>query len=208
MEIIHKYFPELTTDQEKKLSDLGKLYNYWNEKINLISRKDISYVYLRHILHSLSICKFISFLPEEKIMDVGTGGGFPGIPLAIMFPDANFTLVDSRGKKIIVVQDIINKLDLKNCNALHTRAENINQKFNFIASRAVTDFESFYKLVNKKIIIEKNNAPRNGIIYLKGGEFEKEIKKFREKITLFSIADYFEEDFFQTKKIIYLKVHS
>jgi 16S rRNA (guanine527-N7)-methyltransferase len=206
MDLIQKYFPHLSDSQLQKFSLLGELYNEWNPKINLISRKDIPHLYERHILHSMSIGKYFHFEKGTKIMDVGTGGGFPGIPLAILFPEVSFHLVDSIGKKIKVVSDIIEKTELKNCTAEQTRAENVKRKFNFIVSRAVTNFGDFVKLVRGKIFPERRDGISNGIIYLKGGEFSEEISIFKEKISIYSLSDVFEEEFFETKKIIYLKV--
>jgi 16S rRNA (guanine527-N7)-methyltransferase len=205
MEIIHKYFPDLNPEQEEKLARLENLYADWNSKINLISRKDIPHLYERHVLHSLSICKFFSFAPGLAFLDVGTGGGFPGIPLAIMFPDSEFTLVDSIGKKIRVVKDIADKLQLKNCRTVHSRVEQVKMKYDFIVSRAVTNFNSFFQLVKKNLEDKKKIKNQSGIIYLKGGDVENEIQSFKEFIEIFSISDFFTEEFFQTKKIIFLK---
>jgi 16S rRNA (guanine527-N7)-methyltransferase len=207
MELIQKYFPDLSDSQLYTFSLLGDLYYDWNQKINLVSRKDIPHLYERHILHSLSIGKYFHFEKGEKIMDVGTGGGFPGIPLAILFPEVKFHLVDSIGKKIMVVNDIINKIELKNCSAENVRAENVREKFNFIVSRAVSNFNDFVKLTSSKVTPVRKKGKTSGIIYLKGGDFEQEIAHFREKISIYSISDVFEEEFFLTKKIIYLKVN-
>lgn len=205
MLIIRKYFPDLSSEQLKKIELLGKLFPEWNSKINLISRKDIPFLYERHILHSLSIQKYHRFDANTKIMDVGTGGGFPGLPLAIVNPDANFHLVDSIGKKIMAVDDLIKELKLSNCRAIKGRAEQINDKYHFIISRAVTNFPDFYNLVHEKIL-KKDISPekKNGIIYLKGGNITEEIKKFKSQAEIININKYFQEEFFQTKKILYL----
>ncbi|MGC9341771.1 MAG: 16S rRNA (guanine(527)-N(7))-methyltransferase RsmG [Bacteroidales bacterium] len=207
MDLIQKYFPDLSDNQLHKFSLLGELYNDWNQKINLVSRKDIPHLYERHILHSLSIAKFFHFENGTKIMDVGTGGGFPGIPLSILFPEAHFHLVDSIGKKIKVVNSIIEKIELKNSSAEHARAEKVKGKFNIIVSRAVTNFSDFVKLTRSKLIPGKIKGFTNGIIYLKGGDFQEEIQPFKDKVTIYSISDIFEEKFFETKKIIYLRIN-
>lgn len=206
MEIIHKYFPDLSAKQIQQFTLLQELYSEWNEKINVISRKDISHLYERHVLHSLSIGKLFPLNHSLKIMDVGTGGGFPGIPLAILFPDSDFFLVDSIGKKIKVVKDIIRKTELENCKAIHERAEKIKDKYDFIVSRAVTRFDNFASVFRKKVRPGQIAEFPNGIIYLKGGEFEDELKKFKKHTAVFSISEFFEEEFFKTKKIIYLEI--
>lgn len=205
MELIRKYFPDLSPGQYEKLELLGELYSSWNEKINVISRKDIPHLYEKHILHSLSIYKFFPFQADTKILDVGTGGGFPGIPLAIINPNARFTLTDSIGKKIRVVNDVIEKLLLKNCKAYNSRAEGLPGNFHFIVSRAVTNFPDFHALIHNKIIRKDiSRIRKNGIIYLKGGDFYDEIKNFEEKMEIVNLSDYFTEDFFTTKNILYL----
>jgi 16S rRNA (guanine527-N7)-methyltransferase len=203
IEIITKYF-KLTINQIKKFEELGDLYKDWNQKINVISRKDIEELYVHHILHSLSIAKFIKFKDGTKIIDVGTGGGFPGIPLAILFPNVQFHLVDSIGKKITVVKEISSAIGLQNLTAEHARAEKQKIKYDFVISRAVTAFPKFVSFTTK-LISQKNFNPKiNGIIYLKGGDFKSEIKSFAKKVDVINISDYFDEDFFETKKIIYL----
>jgi 16S rRNA (guanine527-N7)-methyltransferase len=204
MEIIRKYFPDLTDQQYSRFEKLGPLYQEWNEKINVISRKDIDQLYERHVLHSLGIAKLIQFTAGTSIMDVGTGGGFPGIPLAIMFPECSFYLVDSIAKKIKVVEEVARELGLKNVKAEQKRAEQVNQKFDFIVSRAVTAFPQFVALVRTKISDKNHNALNNGILYLKGGDFESETKNFGDHIRIYPLQEYFEEDFFETKKLIHL----
>lgn len=206
MEIIHQYFPDLTEKQCEQFQMLQKLYNEWNNKINVISRKDINQLYERHILHSLAIAKIIQFTNNSKILDVGTGGGFPGIPLAIFFPECNFHLVDSVGKKIKVVQEVSQSLGLKNMTSEQIRAEKIKDTYDFVVSRAVTAFPVFYKWMRKKIKTESKNSLKNGILYLKGGDLGEELKKFKSRITSYNISDYFAEPFFETKKIIYLPI--
>jgi 16S rRNA (guanine527-N7)-methyltransferase len=201
--VIEKYF-KLSENQKDKFVKLEKLYQDWNSKINVISRKDIDELYVRHVLHSLSISKFIKFKEGTKIIDVGTGGGFPGIPLAIMFPKVQFHLVDSIGKKITVVKEVAAAIGLENLTAEHARAEKQKVKYDFVISRAVTAFPKFVALISKLISQKHNNAKINGIIYLKGGDFKSEIKSFAKKVEIVNISDYFEEDFFETKKIIYL----
>jgi 16S rRNA (guanine527-N7)-methyltransferase len=205
MEIIRKYFPSLSTIQLEQYSKLKDLYKEWNFKINVISRKDIDSLYIRHVLHSLSIAKFIQFLPGARILDVGTGGGFPGIPLAIMFPDANFTLVDSIGKKIVVVNAIADSLKLENVDARHARAEQINEKFDFIVSRAVTNLPTFIGWVKDKISKMSQHSLTNGILALKGGDLEKELH-LPQKVFVQLVSDYFEEPFFNTKKIVHVSL--
>lgn len=204
MELINKYFPLLENAKFEKLSALLPLYREWNEKINLISRKDMDSFYEHHVLHSLCIAKFVNFKNETKIMDVGTGGGFPGIPLAIMFPEVNFFLVDSIGKKIKVVNAVVDELGLKNVRAVQVRAEEVKEKFDFIVSRAVTDLDEFYKWVRNQISKDNFNHIHNGIIYLKGGDIEAETKGIKAKIKLKAISDYFEEEYFVEKKIVYI----
>lgn len=203
LNIIKSNFPDLTDYQMTQFNDLTMLYENWNNKINVISRKDISELNTRHVLHSLSIAKVINFLPETKILDVGTGGGFPGIPLAIMFPEVSFHLTDSIGKKIKVVQAIANDLGLKNVIAEKIRSENVNQQYDFIISRAVTNMSNFVKIVDGKFSFENKHQMKNGILYLKGGDLTKELKDFKH-VKSFKINSYFNDIFFDTKKIVYL----
>ncbi|MBR4440466.1 MAG: 16S rRNA (guanine(527)-N(7))-methyltransferase RsmG [Bacteroidales bacterium] len=196
--IVYKYFPDLTDRQKQQFSLLGSLYPEWNEKINVISRADIDQLYTRHILHSLAIAKFNLIDHSQNIIDVGTGGGFPGIPLAIMYPEKQFTLIDSIGKKITVVQDIIEKIGLANATAIKINSNDLKDKFDTIISRAVTAFPNFIKQTHK--LLEK--SPTSSIVYLKGGDFEEEIAPFRKHITLYNIPDVFKEEFFETKKVI------
>jgi len=206
MKIILKYFPELTEKQYEQFALLSDLYKEWNEKINVISRKDIEELYERHILHSLAIAKIIRFKPNTSILDVGTGGGFPGIPLAIMFPDCKFHLVDSIGKKITVVNEISKSIGLKNITAEQARAEKLKDNYDFIVSRAVTAFPAFYNWVKNKTNSNSQNDLKNGILYLKGGDLSEELKKFQSRITSYNIAEFFTESFFETKKIIHLPI--
>jgi 16S rRNA (guanine527-N7)-methyltransferase len=207
MEILKKYFHDLTPAQISQFERLGTLVTEWNEKINVISRKDIESLYEKHILHSLAIAKIISFRAGSKILDVGTGGGFPGIPLAILFPACHFVLIDSIGKKIKVVQDIAENLGLDNVTAIQTRVEEVKETFDFVVSRAVTSFPDFVAMVRKNISKTQKNSRPNGIIYLKGGDFQEEIKPFKQLAEVDEIKSFFEEPFFETKKIVYLPVN-
>lgn len=200
--IIAKYFPNLSDKQKSQFAAIGLLYPEWNEKINVISRNDIDELYTRHILHSLAIAKFNLLDNSKNIIDVGTGGGFPGIPLAIMYPEKQFTLIDSIGKKISVVQDVIEKIGLTNATAQKINSNDLKDKFDTIISRAVTAFPNFVKQTHK--LLEK--SPTSSIVYLKGGDFEEEIAPFRKHITLYNIPDVFEEEFFETKKVIKYRV--
>ncbi|CEN48293.1 Ribosomal RNA small subunit methyltransferase G [Capnocytophaga canimorsus] len=203
MEAIKTYFPDLTPQQLTHFEMLKPLYEQWNAKINVISRKDTDFFYQRHVLHSLAIAKVQSFLPESQVLDVGTGGGFPGVPLAILFPQTQFMLVDSIGKKIKVVEEVVQALGLTNVTALQTRVEQVNQEFDFIVSRAVTQMPEFVKWVKRKIKKESKHSLKNGILYLKGGDLTKELAAY-EKVQLFPISDFFSEEFFETKKVVYL----
>lgn len=206
MEIINKYFPDLTGEQKAQFESLQQLYKEWNSKINVISRKDIGHLYERHVLHSLAIAKIINFKPGTKILDAGTGGGFPGIPLAILFPDSNFYLVDSIAKKIKVVSEIARAIDLKNIRAEQIRAEKLKSEYDFVISRAVTSLPVFFTWVKRKIKNNSKNDLQNGIIYLKGGDLNDEIKKFKPSVKVFNIDQYFDEPFFETKKIVYIPI--
>ena len=206
MEIIRKYFPNLTEDQISKFSQLDELYHDWNAKINVISRKDIDNLYEHHVLHSLAIAELIRFKPGTKVMDLGTGGGFPGIPLAIMFPETTFHLVDSIGKKIKVCQEVANALQLKNVTTQWCRAEEIKDKYHFVVSRAVMPLADLVKIIKKNISTEQINALPNGIICLKGGELEKETLPLKKQTEIYPLTDYFEEPFFETKKIVYTQL--
>lgn len=204
-EIVFKYFPGLTDQQRAQVEQLPQLYNLWNSQINVISRKDIDLLYERHVLHSLGIAKIMSFLPGETVLDVGTGGGFPGIPLAILFPKTQFHLVDSIGKKIKVVQEVAKALGLNNVEATHARAEQVDEKFDFVVSRAVTQLKDFYPWVRTKFNKQSKNKLPNGILYLKGGDLDQEIKESGLKVQQYHLKDYFGEEFFETKQVIYVK---
>ncbi len=206
MDIIQKYFPNLNEIQIDHFRKLEPLYADWNSKINVISRKDFFSLYERHVLHSLAIAKFMRFTPGTSILDVGTGGGFPGIPLAIYFPSVKFHLVDSIGKKIKVVKGIAEALDLKNVTAEQVRAEQLKEKYDFVVSRAVTRLPEFVGWVRKNISNKQKNAIPNGILYLKGGDLKEEIKPFKNKKGIFvqELSGYFEEEFFDTKKLVHL----
>jgi 16S rRNA (guanine527-N7)-methyltransferase len=204
MEFVNKYFAGLDKDKEEKLKALLPLYQDWNEKINLISRKDMDCFYEHHVLHSLSIAKFVNFKDSTSVIDVGTGGGFPGIPLAILFPHVQFYLIDSIGKKIKVVNAVVEALGLKNVRTSQIRVEEVKEKFDFIVSRAVTNLDEFYRWVRNKISKDNFNHIHNGIIYLKGGDVASEVKSIKAKIRVKNISDYFEEEYFLEKKIIYI----
>ncbi len=204
MQIIRKYFPNITEKQIELFEQLQPVYAEWNAQINVISRKDFSAFYERHVLHSLAIAKFTTFKPGSKILDVGTGGGFPGIPLAIMYPKVQFHLVDSIGKKIKVVNEVSNSLRLMNVKGEQIRAEQLKEKYDFIVSRAVTRLPEFVKWIRKNIASKQKNALPNGIIYLKGGDLTEEIAPFKNNIYVQNLSEYFEEDFFETKKVLHL----
>jgi len=204
MEILIKYFPDLTDQQLDQFGRLGSLYEEWNSQINVISRKDIEQLYERHVLHSLAIAKVIRFKPGTTILDVGTGGGFPGIPLAILFPETSFMLIDSIGKKIKVVSEVASALNLSNVNAQHIRVEEVQQKFDFVVSQAVTAFPRFVSMVKTKVASQSNNDLPNGILYLKGGDFDEEIEPFRKQIQVYELQSFFQEEFFETKRLIHM----
>lgn len=204
-EIIPQYFPKISKKQQDQYNRLGPLVAYWNEKINVISRKDTAHIYLHHILHSLAIAKVIQFEPETKILDIGTGGGFPGIPLAIMFPQSRFHLVDSIGKKIKVVNQIASELGLENITVEQARAEDLNEKFDFITGRAVTQLPKMLQWVKNKISRKSLNRIPNGMLYLKGGDFEEELDQVKQYHKIHYLHTFFPEPFFETKKIVYVK---
>lgn len=203
MELIRKYFPNLTTDQISKFEKLEKLYKDWNLKINVVSRKDIDELYLRHVLHSLGIAKVQQFLPGSKILDVGTGGGFPGIPLAILFPESEFHLVDSIGKKIKVVNEVAEGLGLENVKTFNERVEDIQGNYDFVVSRAVAVMPTFVRWTKGKIAKESKHENRNGILYLKGGDLTEELSDYKTA-QIFELSNFFEEEFFETKRVVYL----
>jgi 16S rRNA (guanine527-N7)-methyltransferase len=205
VDLIFSYFPDLTSNQKKQFSHLKDLYEIWNNQINVISRKDFDFFYERHVLHSLAIAKIIQFKNNSSILDIGTGGGFPGIPLAILFPEVQFHLVDSIGKKIKVVNEVSNELGLKNVKSSHERAENINEKYDFIVSRAVTSMPDFLNWTKNKFKNKNINSLKNGILYLKGGDLSEEMKSIKQEIKYFPLNEFFKEDFFETKKVVYLK---
>lgn len=203
MDILLKYFTDLTETQKEQFSKLQDLYKDWNLKINVVSRKDIDELYLRHVLHSLGIAKVMPFKPGSKVMDVGTGGGFPGIPLAILFPETQFHLVDSIGKKIKVVNEVAEGLGLENVRTTHGRVEEVKDTYDFIVSRAVAQMETFVRWTKGKIAKKQNHDLKNGILYLKGGDLTEELKKYTSA-TIYNLPDYFEEPFFDTKKVVHL----
>ena len=202
VQIINKYFPNISEEQKSQFQQLETLYKDWNEKINVISRKDIDEFYERHVLHSLGIAKIMEFADGTKVLDIGTGGGFPGIPLAILFPNVEFTLVDSIGKKITVVNAVAESLGLKNVKAYHERAEKIKDKFHFVVSRAVTQMPVFLRWLKGKFEKEQFNPKHNGVLYLKGGDLGKELAGI--KCEIYNLKDHFSEEFFDTKKVVYL----
>ena len=206
VELLLKYFPDLTEEQRKQFAALYELYIDWNSKINVISRKDIENLYEHHVLHSLGIARVIRFHPGSKVMDLGTGGGFPGIPLAILFPDTKFHLVDSIGKKVRVATEVANAIGLKNVTFRHARAEEEKQTFDFVVSRAVMPLADLIKIIRKNISSKQQNALPNGLICLKGGELEHEAMPFKQKTTMHSLSEDFDEEFFQTKKVVYVTI--
>ena len=203
MDLLLKYFPDLTQLQKEQFSKLQDLYKDWNLKINVVSRKDIDELYLRHVLHSLGIAKVMEFKPNAKVMDVGTGGGFPGIPLAILFPETQFHLVDSIGKKIKVVNEVAAGLELQNVKTTHGRVEEVTDTYDFIISRAVAQMETFVRWTKGKISKKQQHDLKNGILYLKGGDLFEELEKYKTA-TIYDLPDFFEEDFFETKKLVHL----
>ena len=208
MHLILENFSNLSLKQKKQFELLGELYKDWNDKINVISRRDLDFLYLKHILHSLSIAKVVKFEPQAHVLDVGTGGGFPGIPLAIFFPKTHFHLVDSIGKKIKVVESIANELKLENVTCEQIRAENIiNKKYDFVVSRAVTRMPIFVEWIKKSINTKNVHELENGILYLKGGDLENELKSFQKK-TIYSLSKYFKDSFFETKKLVHIPLNS
>ena len=206
MDIILKYFPDITEEQKKQFAALYDLYTEWNAKINVISRKDIENLYEHHVLHSLAIARVIQFRAGSRIMDLGTGGGFPGIPLAILFPEVHFHLVDSIGKKVRVATEVATAIGLKNVTFRHARAEDEKQTFDFVVSRAVMPLADLIKIIKKNISVKQQNALPNGLICLKGGELEHEAMPFKHKTVMHNLSDEFEEEFFKTKKVVYVTV--
>ena len=204
MQTIVKYFPHLSTEQQSQFAALDELYHDWNTKINVISRKDIDNLYLHHVLHSLAIAKLIRFKPGTHILDFGTGGGFPGIPLAIMFPDCQFRMIDGTGKKIRVVNEVATALNLHNVEGVHRRGEEEKDRFDFVVSRAVMPLPDMVKIVRKNVSKTQHNALPNGVIALKGGDLSEELKPFGKKVMVTPISDYFTEEWFADKQIIYL----
>lgn len=203
MDIILKYFPDLTAEQKIQFAALYDLYTDWNSKINVISRKDITNLYEHHVLHSLGIAQVIRFRPGTRIMDLGSGGGFPGIPLAILFPESHFHLVDSIGKKVRVASEVANSIGLKNTTFCHERAEEEKQKFDFVVSRAVMPLADLIKIIRKNIASEGRNTLPNGLICLKGGELANETLPFKQRTAIWDLKDYYKEEFFETKKVVY-----
>lgn len=206
VDCVYRYFNKLTDKQREQFQQLGELYVYWNAQINVISRKDIDSLYLHHVLHSLGIAKFTSFTAGSRIVDVGTGGGFPGIPLAILFPDVQFHLVDSIGKKIKVVREVCDAIGLENVAAYSIRAEQLNEKYDFVVSRAVTRLIEFYPWIANKFLKKDKNAIPNGILYLKGGDLSEELKEARLPAEVYPLSAYFSEAFFETKQLVYIPV--
>ena len=206
MDIILKYFPDITEEQKKQFAALYDLYTEWNAKINVISRKDIENLYEHHVLHSLGIARVIQFRTGSRIMDLGTGGGFPGIPLAILFPEVHFHLVDSIGKKVRVATEVATAIGLKNVTFRHARAEEEKQTFDFVVSRAVMPLADLIKIIKKNISVKQQNVLPNGLICLKGGELEHEAMPFKHKTVMHNLSDEFEEEFFKTKKVVYVTV--
>ena len=205
IELVLKYFPDLSDKQKQQFERLEELYAEWNAQINVISRKDTDNFYERHVLHSLAIAKVMEFKDGTKILDVGTGGGFPGIPLAILYPKCNFLLVDSIGKKIKVVKEVAQTLDLKNVSARHVRSEEIKDQFDFIVSRAVTAMPKFITWTKGQFLKKNNNTFKNGIVYLKGGDLTEEMATVKKAVQYFDISDFFSEEFFETKKVVYVR---
>lgn len=206
MDIIKKYFPNITELQAEQFAQLEALYNDWNAKINVISRKDIQNLYEHHVLHSLGIAKIINFRSGTNVMDLGTGGGFPGIPLAILYPEASFHLVDSIGKKVKVATEVANAIGLKNVRFSHARAEEIKDQYDFVVTRAVMPMVDLVKVARKNIQKEQRNALPNGIIALKGGELDGEIASMRNIATVWELSDFFEEEYFKTKKVVHVGI--
>lgn len=204
MKEIKHYFPALTEQQVKQFEAIGDLYKEWNSKINVISRKDIDNLYLHHVLHSLAIARYVSFTPGTTVMDVGTGGGFPGIPLAILFPETRFLLLDSIGKKIRVVREVADAIGLTNVEAIHSRAEEEKRKFHFVMSRAVMPLPELIRIIRKNIAKEQINSLPNGIICLKGGDLTSELHSYRQVAEVMSLTDFFSDPFFKTKKLVYV----
>ena len=205
VELLLKYFPDLSPEQKTQFERLESLYGVWNAQINVISRKDTDNFYERHVLHSLAIAKVMPFADGSKILDIGTGGGFPGIPLAILFPNCNFFLVDSIGKKVKVVDEVAKALGLKNVRSAHERAENIKEEFDFIVSRAVTAMPTFINWTKGKFLKKNNNPLKNGILYLKGGDLKEEMATVKKAAQYFNLSDFYTEEFFETKKVVYVR---
>ncbi|PCJ01568.1 MAG: 16S rRNA (guanine(527)-N(7))-methyltransferase RsmG [Flavobacteriales bacterium] len=206
MKTIINYFPNLSEIQIEQFTKLEPLYKDWNSQINVISRKDIDELYIKHVLHSLGIAKVIDFKDNTKILDVGTGGGFPGIPLAILFPKVQFVLVDSIGKKIKVVNEVVNRLELENVKAYHKRAEEVEGQFDFVVTRAVARIKKFIPWVKGKLHPESFNELKNGLLFLKGGDLSEEIEESKKQVHLYPLSDYFKEEFFETKMVVYTRV--